>query len=43
MLREVAGNARCVGAIVNGGGSQAICKRALITALDVCAAHFSLR
>jgi hypothetical protein len=43
MLREVAANARSVGAIVNGGGSQAICKRALITALDVCAAHFSLR
>jgi hypothetical protein len=41
-LREVAGHARCIGAIVEGGGSQAIYKRALITALDVCAAHFRL-
>jgi hypothetical protein len=43
MLREVAGNARSIGAMMSGGGSQALCKRALITALDVCAAHFSLR
>ena len=42
MLREVAGNARSIGAMVSGGGSQAACKRALITALEVCAAHFSL-
>jgi hypothetical protein len=43
MLREVAGHARCLGAILEGGGSQAIGKRSLITALDVCAAHFGLR
>ncbi len=43
MLREVAGNARCVGAIIGGGGGQAVGKRALITALEVCAAHFGLR
>jgi hypothetical protein len=41
-LREVAGHARCVGAVVSGGGGQAIYKRALIIALDVCAAHFGL-
>jgi hypothetical protein len=40
MLREVAGAARCLGAILGGGGSQAVGKRALITALDVCADHF---
>jgi hypothetical protein len=42
-LREVAGHARCVGAIVAGGGSQAVYKRALVTALDVCAVHFGLQ
>jgi hypothetical protein len=42
MLREVAGHARCLGAILDGGGSQATGKRALITALNVCAAHFGL-
>lgn len=42
VLREVAGHARCVGVIAAGGGSQAVCKRALITALDVCAAHFGI-
>jgi hypothetical protein len=41
-LREVAGHARCVGAMFCGGGSQATYKRALVTALDVCAAHFGL-
>jgi hypothetical protein len=43
MLREVAGNARSLGAFIGGGGSQAVGKRALITALDVCAAYFGLR
>lgn len=42
VLREVAGHARCVGVIAAGGGSQAVCKKALITALDVCAAHFGV-
>jgi hypothetical protein len=42
MLREVAGHARSLGAMFSGGGSQALGKRALITALDVCAAHFRL-
>ncbi|MDR3512377.1 MAG: hypothetical protein P4L73_12140 [Caulobacteraceae bacterium] len=41
-LREVAGHARCIGAMLSGGGSQAAYKRALITALDVCAAHFGM-
>lgn len=41
-LREVAGHARSIGAMMGGGGSQAACKRALITALDVCAIHFGL-
>lgn len=41
-LREVAGHARSIGAMMGGGGSQAAYKRALITALDVCAAHFGL-
>jgi hypothetical protein len=43
MLREVAGNARAIGALVSGGGSQAAARRALITALEVCVAHFGLR
>jgi hypothetical protein len=43
MLREVAGNARCVGAMFGGGGSQALGKRALVLALEVCAVHFGLR
>lgn len=42
VLREVAGHARAIGALSAGGGGQAICKRALVTALDVCAAHFRL-
>jgi hypothetical protein len=41
-LREVAGHARCVGAVAAGGGGQAVYKRALLLALDVCAAHFGL-
>ena len=43
ILREVAGHARCLGAMMGGGGSHATHKRALITALDVCAAHFGVR
>lgn len=42
VLREVAGHARAVGSIFSGGGAQASGKRALIIALDVCAAHFGL-
>lgn len=41
-LRQVAGHARSIGAMMSGGGSQAAYKRALITALDVCAVHFGL-
>lgn len=41
-LREVAGHARSIGSMVEGGGAQALYKRALITALDVCAVHFGL-
>jgi hypothetical protein len=41
-LREVAGHARCISHFVAGGGSQAAYRRALIQALDVCAAHFGL-
>ena len=43
LVREVAGHARCLGAMMGGGGSHATHKRALITALDVCAAHFGVR
>lgn len=43
VLREVAGHARCLGAMMGGGGSHAAHKRALVTALDVCAAHFGVR
>jgi hypothetical protein len=43
ILREVAGHARCLGAMMGGGGSHAVHKRALVTALDVCAAHFGVR
>ena len=42
-LREVAGHARCISHFVDGGGSQAIYRRALGLALDVCIAHFGLR
>lgn len=43
MLREVAGHARAIGAMFGGGGAQAAGKRALILALEACAAHFRLR
>jgi hypothetical protein len=43
ILREVAGHARCLGAMTGGGGGHATHKRALVTALDVCAAHFGVR
>jgi len=42
-LREVAGHARCISHFVDGGGSQAVYRRALVLALDVCTAHFGLR
>lgn len=41
-LREVAGHARCISHFVAGGGSQAVYRRALVLALDVCAGHFGL-
>ena len=41
-LREVAGHARCLSHFVAGGGSQAIHRRGLVLALDVCIAHFRL-
>ena len=41
-LREVAGHARCISHFVAGGGSQAVHRRALGLALDVCASHFGL-
>ena len=42
-LREVAGHARCISHFVDGGGSQAVYRRALVLALDLCADHFGLR
>ena len=42
-LREVAGHARCISHFVDGGGSQAVYRRALGLALDICAGHFGLR
>jgi len=41
-LREVAGHARCISHFVEGGGSQAVHRRALVLALDVCVSHFRL-
>jgi hypothetical protein len=41
-LREVAGHARCISHFVAGGGSQAVYRRALVCALNVCAEHFGL-
>ena len=41
-LREVAGHARCISHFVAGGGSQAVYRRALVLALDVCAQHFGI-
>ena len=41
-LREVAGHARCIAQLSSGGGAQAAYRRALVLALDVCAAHFRL-
>jgi hypothetical protein len=41
-LREVAGHARCISHFVAGGGSQAVYRRALVLALDVCVGHFGL-
>jgi hypothetical protein len=38
----VGGHARCLGAMMGGGGSHAARKRTLVTALDVCAAHFGV-
>jgi hypothetical protein len=42
-LREVAGHARCVSHLVNGGGAQLAYRRALGLALDVAADHLGLR
>jgi hypothetical protein len=42
-LREVAGHARCISHFVAGGGSQAVHRRALGLALDICVSHFGLR
>jgi hypothetical protein len=42
-LREVAGHARCISHLVQGGGAQARYRRALVLALDVCVEHFGLR
>ncbi len=42
-LREVGGHARCLSHFVDGGGSQAVYRRALCVALDVCVGHFGLR
>ena len=42
-LREVAGHARCISHFVDGGGSQAVYRRALVLALDLCVDHFGLR
>ena len=41
-LREVAGHARCLSHFIAGGGSQALYRRSLVLALDVCAGHFGL-
>ncbi len=41
-LREVAGHARCISHFVDGGGSQAVYRRALGLALDICIGHFGL-
>ena len=41
-LREVAGHSRCISQFVAGGGSQAVYRRALGLALDICASHFGI-
>jgi hypothetical protein len=41
-LREVAGHARCLSHFIAGGGSQALYRRSLVLALEVCAGHFGL-
>jgi hypothetical protein len=42
-LREVAGHARCISHLSNGGGGQANYRRALSLALDIAVDHFPLR